>query len=182
MSNSLQSPRLESSKLLCPWNSPGKNTGVGSHSLLPGIFLMQGLNLHLLYCRQILCHPSHEESPRRVKPFVDSCSDFSDLCTCTGLHSDYVASLSFRDSELTEGGLLFGHRLGPWGLQGKCLGLISVSWSTHIFPGKHTYYFLLPRQTLVSSVAQSCLTLHLHGLQHTRLPCPSPTPARYGLY
>ena len=113
MSNSLQSPGLSSSKLLCPWNSPGKNTGVGSHSLLPGIFLMQGLNLHLLYCRQILCHPSHQESPRRVKPFVDSCSDFSDLCTRTGMHSDYVASLSFRDSELTEGGsclvIVWGH-------------------------------------------------------------------------
>ena len=27
-----------------------------------------------------------------------------------------------------------------------------------------------------SSVAQSCLTLRPHGLQHTRLPCPSPTP------
>ena len=31
-------------KLLCPWNSPGKNTGVGSHSLLHGIFLTLGLN------------------------------------------------------------------------------------------------------------------------------------------
>ena len=29
-------------RLLCPWNSPGKNTGVGSHSLLQGIFLSQG--------------------------------------------------------------------------------------------------------------------------------------------
>ena len=40
--------------LLCPWNSPDKNTGVGSHSLLQGIFLTQGLNLDLLLCRQIL--------------------------------------------------------------------------------------------------------------------------------
>ena len=30
-----------------------------------------------------------------------------------------------------------------------------------------------------SSVTQSCLTLHSHGLQHTRLPCPSPTPRVY---
>jgi len=28
-------------RLLCPWNSPGKNTGVGIHSLLQGIFLTQ---------------------------------------------------------------------------------------------------------------------------------------------
>ena len=32
-------------RLLCPWNSPGKNTGVGSHPLFQGIFLTQGLNL-----------------------------------------------------------------------------------------------------------------------------------------
>ena len=31
--------------LLCPWNSSGKNTGVGSHSLFQGVFLTQGSNL-----------------------------------------------------------------------------------------------------------------------------------------
>ena len=31
----------------------------------------------------------------------------------------------------------------------------------------------------LSSVAQSCLTLQPHGLQHTRLPCPSPTPKAF---
>ena len=36
------------------WNSPGKDTGVGCHSLLQGIFLTQGLNPGLLHCRQIL--------------------------------------------------------------------------------------------------------------------------------
>ena len=35
-------------------DSPGKNTGVGGHSLLQGIFLTQGSNLGLLHCRQIL--------------------------------------------------------------------------------------------------------------------------------
>ena len=32
-----------------PWDSPGKNTGVGCHALLQGIFPTQGLNLHLLH-------------------------------------------------------------------------------------------------------------------------------------
>ena len=32
----------------CPWDSPGKNTGVGCHILLQGTFLTQGLNPHLL--------------------------------------------------------------------------------------------------------------------------------------
>ena len=39
---------------LCPWDSPGKTTGVGYHFLLQGIFLTQGLNLCLPHCMQIL--------------------------------------------------------------------------------------------------------------------------------
>src|SRR5574341_916161 len=35
---------------LCSWNSPGKNTGVGCHALLQGIFPTQGLNPRLLHC------------------------------------------------------------------------------------------------------------------------------------
>ena len=43
---------------LPPWNSPSRNTGVGSHSLLQEIFLTQGLNPSLPHCRQILYLPS----------------------------------------------------------------------------------------------------------------------------
>ena len=50
-------------KLLCPWDSPGKNTGVGSHSLLQGIFPTQGSDPGLLPCRQILYHLSPQGSP-----------------------------------------------------------------------------------------------------------------------
>ena len=35
---------VQSVRLLCPWNSPGKNTGVGCHALFQGIFPTQGLN------------------------------------------------------------------------------------------------------------------------------------------
>ena len=49
--------------LYSPWNSPGQNTEVGSHSLLQGIFLTQGLNPGLLHCR-ILSQMSHQGSPR----------------------------------------------------------------------------------------------------------------------
>ena len=49
-------------KLLCPWDTPGKNTGVGCHFLRQGIFLTQGLNLCLLHCRQILYQLRHEGS------------------------------------------------------------------------------------------------------------------------
>ena len=40
----------------CPWDFPGKNTGVGCHSLLQGTFPTQGSNPCLLHCRQILYH------------------------------------------------------------------------------------------------------------------------------
>ena len=60
VSDSLQPHRLLPTRLFCPWNSPGKNTGVGSHSLLKGIIPFQGLNLGLLKSRQILYHLSHQ--------------------------------------------------------------------------------------------------------------------------
>ena len=56
----------EPDRPLCPWDSPGKNTGVSCHALLQGIFLIQGLNLHLLVScigRQVLYHQHHLESP-----------------------------------------------------------------------------------------------------------------------
>ena len=53
VSDSLRPHRLQSASLLCSWNSPGKNTGVGGHSLFQGIFATQGLNPGLPHCRQI---------------------------------------------------------------------------------------------------------------------------------
>ena len=61
VSDSLQCHGLYSAWLLCPWNSPGKNTRVGSHSLLRGIFLTQGSNPGLLHHRQILSHWASRE-------------------------------------------------------------------------------------------------------------------------
>ena len=51
----------------CPRNSPGQNTGVGSLSLLQGIFPTQGLNSGLLHCRQILYQLSHKGNPRTLE-------------------------------------------------------------------------------------------------------------------
>ena len=53
VSDSLRPHGLWTAWLLCPWNSPGKNTGVGCHSLLQRIFQTQGSNSGLLHCRQI---------------------------------------------------------------------------------------------------------------------------------
>ena len=62
MSDSWRPYGLYSTRLLSPWNSPGKNTAVGCHSLLHGIFPTQGSNSGLLHCRQILYHLSHQGS------------------------------------------------------------------------------------------------------------------------
>ena len=50
-------------RLLCPWDFPGKNTGMGCHFLLQGIFLTQGLNSGFPHCRQTLYPLSHQKIP-----------------------------------------------------------------------------------------------------------------------
>ena len=62
ISDSWLSCGLWPTRLLCPWDSSGKNTGVGCHVLLQGIPI-QGSNLHLLHCRWILYRLNHQGSP-----------------------------------------------------------------------------------------------------------------------
>ena len=64
MSDSLQPHGLLPTRLLCPWDSPGKKTGVSCHILLQRIFPTQGLNPPLLNCRQILYHLNHQGNPQ----------------------------------------------------------------------------------------------------------------------
>ena len=58
-SHSVVSDSLQPHGLYSSWNSPGHNTGVGSLSLLQGIFPTQGLNSGFPHCRQILYQLSH---------------------------------------------------------------------------------------------------------------------------
>ena len=58
----LQTHELQPTRLLCPWDFPGKNTGVGCHALLQGIFPTQGLNPHL-------------ESPALAGEFLNHCAN-----------------------------------------------------------------------------------------------------------
>ena len=62
VSDSLQSHGLYFSRLLCPWNSPGKSTGGACHCLLQGIFPNQGSNPSPPNCKQILNHLSYQGS------------------------------------------------------------------------------------------------------------------------
>ena len=57
----LSCPTLPPQGLYSPWNSPGQDTGVGSLSLLQGIFPTQGSNSGLPHCRHILYQLSQKE-------------------------------------------------------------------------------------------------------------------------
>ena len=61
---SLQSHGLQPTRLLCPQDFPGKNTGMGCHFLFQEIFLTQGLNPGLLHCGQTLYCLNHQGSPK----------------------------------------------------------------------------------------------------------------------
>ena len=63
-SRSVVSDSLRPHGLHSPWNSPSQNTGVGSLSLLQGIFPAKGSNPGLPHCRQILYHLNHTGRPR----------------------------------------------------------------------------------------------------------------------
>ena len=60
MSNSLRYHGQQHAPLLCPWNFPGKSTGVGCHFFLCGISPTRGLNRGLLHCRRILYKLTHQ--------------------------------------------------------------------------------------------------------------------------
>ena len=81
-----------------PWNSPGQNTGVGSRSLLQGIFPTQGLNLGLLHCKRILYQLSHKGSPKQTVWIVKNA-----LHTLPSAFKDLTGKrLLLRNSGLTE--------------------------------------------------------------------------------
>ena len=63
-SRSVMSDSLWPHGLYSPWNAPGQNTGVGTLSLLQGIFPTQGSKLGLPHFRQILYQLTHKGSPR----------------------------------------------------------------------------------------------------------------------
>ena len=101
-SNSLRPHGLQPSRLLCPWNFAGKNTGADCHFLLQGVLPAQGSDASLSV----------------------SCTGRQVLCTSAA-----------------------------WVAPAVCIS--SVQSLSHV------------------------LLLRPHGLQHTRLSCPSPTPGVY---
>ena len=75
-------------RLLCPWNFPGKSTGVGCHFLVQGIFPTQGSNPGLLHCQVVSLPLSHQACvPRRTE------SKVSKGCLCVGVDSSVTYTI-----------------------------------------------------------------------------------------
>ena len=101
----LQPHGLQPTRLLCPWDFPGKTTGGACHFLLQGIFLTQGLNLHLLHWQAGSSPLSHQRSP------VVMCRSVHHLRT-----SAYLCPGSGVTSPLAPCGWVLGYVEGPLGL------------------------------------------------------------------
>ena len=79
LSDSLRPHGLLPTRILCPWDSPGKSTGVGCHFFLQRIFPTRGSNLGLPHCRQTLYHLSHHGSPGTLWSIINWIPGY-DIC------------------------------------------------------------------------------------------------------
>ena len=151
MSDSLPSHGLEPVRLLSPWNSPGRNTGVGSHFLLQRIFLTQGLNLDLLHCRQILYQLSYQRSlvfcnSRYILHTFSSLSYLLWWPMITDLCSFMIVwgAMKWSESHSVVSDSLWPHGLySPWNSPGQNTGVGSLSFLQGIFPTQESNWGLL---------------------------------------
>ena len=88
MSNSLQhnGPQPTGAhRLLCPWDFLGKDTRIGCHALLQGLFQTQGSIPGLPHCREILYCLSHQGSPFEDRVLFNSCFPGSERSAGKGI-------------------------------------------------------------------------------------------------
>ena len=126
-----------------PWNSPGKNTGVGSHSLLQGIFPTQGLNSGVPHCRWILYPLSHQGSPRILEwvayPFSSRSSWPTNQTGVSCIAGEFFTSWATRDCHFP--------------LQ----RIFLTQWSNpHLHIGRSILYSWATRQALIGYSAYIC--------------------------
>ena len=97
------SDSLRPHRLYSPWNSPGQNTGVGSLSLIQGIFPIQGSNPGLSHCRWILYQLSHKGSPRTLEwvvfPFSSGSSQPRNRTRVSCIAGGFFTSRATREAQ-----------------------------------------------------------------------------------
>ena len=125
VSDSLRPHGLWHTRLLCPWNSPGKNTAEGCHFLLHVIFLTQGSNPGLPHCRRIIYQLSHKGSPRILEwvayPFSSGSSQPRNwtgvFCIAGGFFTNWAmreAQTPVYSPPINIAGTLETHLCAPW--------------------------------------------------------------------
>ena len=163
---SVVSDSLRPHGLHSPWNSPGKNTGVGSLSLLQGIFPTQGLNPGLPHCRWILHQLSHQGrlSHLPVLPLPQAFYSFLELPS------------RMPDSSISLISFMFSF---PLSLSAVLLTLFSPAFPLTSSP--RILLNLLLQFSQFSRFGRSVVSdpLRPHESQHARPPCPSPAPRVY---
>ena len=118
VSDSLQPHSLQPTRLLCPWDFPGRNTGVGCYFLLQEICPTQGLKLHLLHLLHwqvdsfLLCHLG---SPNTMTGKISNDLNFTRTWHPPGL-SSAPQSISFPLNNDASAGRWVGHLLSVWAL------------------------------------------------------------------
>ena len=132
------------------WNSPGQN------SLLQGIFPTQGSNPCLLHCRQILYQLNYKGNPRIQEwvahPFFSGSSWPRNWTGVSCIAGRFFTNWAIREAHILKEMAYFGVIL------------------------KFMFKYIYSVQVSRSVVSDS---LRPNGLEHSRLPCPSPTPRAY---
>ena len=112
----LRSHGLSPARFLCPWDFPGKNTGVGCHFLLQGIFPAQEWNPHLFHWQADSLPLSHLESPLYLPHLAHCATGFPLSRRCWSSKKlktePWISTLNSNSSAGWEGGTWLG--LFPW--------------------------------------------------------------------
>ena len=132
MSDSLRPHGLQPTRFLRPWDSPGKNTRVGYHALLQGIFLTQGLNLHLLcllHWREDSLPLSHLGNPYPSAKPLQSCPT---LCNPIDSSPPGSADPGILQARIVEWVAISFSNAGKWKVKVKSLSrvrLLAIPWT-----------------------------------------------------
>ena len=126
-------------------DSPGKNTEVGCHALLQGIFPTQGSNPGLLHCRWILYYLSHQGSPRTLE-----------WVTCP------FSRRSPRPKNLTGVSCIAGDFFTRWATREAHISIISYHWILSLVLQSVHLRFQLLKQ-IKSSINMTVLPYAFHS-------------------
>ena len=113
------------------WNSPSQNTGVGSLSLLQGIFPTQRLNPGLPHCRQILYQLSHKGSPRTLGwvaySFSSRSSQPRNWTGVSCIAGRFFTNWAIREALIASLGLQSWTQLSDWAQSVNCVQLCMLT-------------------------------------------------------